>query len=210
MPWNADIYLTQVALKSLHYDVGPLDGLKGPKTAGAKSAWLELRLKPISQSTAPESDFHSMVAYYGQPGDESNLGTIIFPYSMRLAWDKSVEVTKSRCHTRVIAPLLAALTELLDTYGIEWIKEHGLDLYGGIYNNRNSRGGKTKSKHAWGAAIDLNPATNGNRTKWQADKIGQPGYGDMPLEAVVIFERYGFKSAGRAWGRDAMHFQFTT
>lgn len=212
MPWNSTIYLEQVALKSLHYDVGALDGLAGPKTAGAKSEWLADRSKletPITPNSPPDDDYHSMVAYYGQPGDESKLGVIEFPYPMKLAWDKSITVTTSRCHTRVIAPLLSVLTELLGTYGLEWIKEHGLDLYGGIYNNRNTRGGATKSKHSWGAAIDLNPSTNGNKTPWNADKIGKNGYGDMPLEAVVVFERHGFKSGGRAWGRDAMHFQFT-
>ena len=213
MPWNADTYLKQVALKSLQYDVGPLDGLTGPKTSKAKSDWLYCRDKTalqVSPTSPPEDDYHSMVAYYGQPGDESKLGKIVFPYPMRLAWDKSITVNgSSQCHTRMIAPLLAALTELLDTYGIEWIKEHGLDLYGGIYKNRNTRGGVTKSKHAWGAAIDLNPSTNGNKTPWRADKIGQKGYADMPLEAIVIFERHGFKSGGRAWTRDAMHFQFT-
>ena len=209
MPWNANVYLEQVALVSLGYEVGPLDGLSGPKTSGAKSKWLASRSKPVGDTSPPDDDYHSMVAYYGQPGDESSLGKIVFPYPMRLAWDKSITVNSSRCHTRVVAPLLAVLTELLETYGIEWIKEHGLDIYGGIYNNRNTRGGATKSKHAWGAAIDLNPSTNGNKTPWKADKIGQKGYADMPLEAIVIFERHGFKSGGRAWARDAMHFQLT-
>jgi hypothetical protein len=212
MPWNATTYLEQVALKSLHYDVGPTDGLMGPKTSRAKSEWLADRSKletPITPNLPPHDDYHSMVAYYGNPGDESKLGKIVFPYPMRLAWDKSIIVTNSRCHTRVIAPLLAVLTELLETYGIDWIKEHGLDLYGGIYNDRNTRGGSTKSKHSWGAAIDLNPSTNGNKTKWSADKIGHKGYANMPLEAIIIFERHGFKSGARAWGRDAMHFQFT-
>ena len=209
MPWNASTYLEQVALKSLGYEVGTLDGITGPKTSGAKSKWLSSRSKSVGVNSPPDSDYHSMVAYYGQPGDESKLGKIVFPYPMKLAWDKSITVNSSRCHTRMVAPLLTALTELLSTYGIEWIKEHGLDLYGGIYNNRNTRGGVTKSKHSWGAAIDLNPSANGNKTTWKADKIGQRGYADMPLEAIVIFERHGFKSGGRAWGRDAMHFQFT-
>jgi len=212
MSWNSTTYLEQVALKSLHYDVGPVDGLAGPKTAGAKSAWLADRSKlenPITPNSPPHDDYHSMVAYYGNPGDESKLGKIVFPYVMRLAWDKSIKVNDSRCHTRMIAPLLSVLTELLETYGVDWIKEQGLDLYGGIYNDRNTRGGATKSKHSWGAAIDLNPSTNGNSTKWASDKIGHKGYADMPLEAIVIFERHGFKSGGRAWGRDAMHFQFT-
>ena len=214
MSWDADTYLIQVALKGLGYDtVGTLDGLMGAKTANAKADWLADRaegLKPLTPNSPPASDYHSMEAYYGQPGNEAALAKIIFPYPMRLSWDKSVEVTSSRCHAKVVAPLLSALNELLETYGIDWIRKHGLDLFGGIYNDRNSRGGKTKSKHAWGAAIDLNPASNGNHTKWKADKIGQKGYANMPLEAIVIFERHGFKSGGRAWGRDAMHFQFTT
>lgn len=203
----------QCGLNALHYSFGELDGVMGPRTARAKAQFLANRatdLNLIAPPEPPASDYSSMVNYYGKPGDESQLVSFKFPYPMVLAWDKSVKVTKSRCHKRIEKPLVAALQELLDTYGLEWIKAHGLDLFGGIYNNRNARGGRTKSKHAWGAAIDLNPATNGNKTKWREDKIGQPGFADMPLEAIVIFERHGFKAAARAWGRDAMHMQFTT
>jgi hypothetical protein len=31
----------------------------------------------------------------------------------------------------------------------------------------------------------------------------------MPVEAVEVFERAGWKSGARAWGKDAMHFQAT-
>lgn len=213
MPWDVDIYLAQVGLKELGYAVGELDGIHGPKFTRCKAKLLTEMSKvrsSVKHDTPPASDYRSMVKYYGKPGDESALTRINFPYPMRLAWDTSVKVTRSRCHTRILQPLLAALQELLDTYGIDWIKRHGLDLFGGIYNNRNTRGGRTKSKHAYGAAIDLNPSANGNRTPWKAEMIGKRGYGNMPLEAIIIFERHGFKSAARAWGRDAMHFEYST
>jgi hypothetical protein len=210
MSWNATTYLEQVALKSMGYEVGAIDGISGPKTFEAKSDWMDDRNGESKPNQPPSSDYRSMIDYYGVPGDESELVRIDFPYEMKLAWDKSVKVTRSRCHSRIAKPLLAALNDLLETYGIEWIKKHGLDLYGGIYNNRNARGGSTKSKHAWGAAIDLNPSDNGNRTKWRLGEIGQDGFATMPIEAIEAFEAHGFKSGARAWGRDAMHFQFTT
>ena len=209
MSWNATTYLEQVALASMGYGLGALDGISGPKTTAAKSHWLNDRRGKGESSYPPASDYASMVDYYGKPGDEFELVTFEFPYDMKLAWDKSVTVTRSRCHRLIERPLLAALNELLNTYGIEWITKHGLDLFGGIYNDRNARGGSTKSKHAWGAAIDLNPSDNGNRTKWMQDEIGEKGFATMPIEAIEVFESHGFKSGARAWGRDAMHFQFT-
>tara|TARA_R110002012_G_scaffold4440_1_gene20510 strand:+ start:588 stop:1325 length:738 start_codon:yes stop_codon:yes gene_type:complete len=185
------------------------DGIDGQKTKKAKSSWLASRFSDNKPTSPPKSDYQSMVDYYGQPGDESALVEITFPYPMRLAWDTSVKVTRTRCHALIVKPLLAALQEILDVHGILWVQDHKLDLYGGCYNNRNTRGGQSKSKHAWGAAIDLNPTENGNHTPWQVDKIGVRGFATMPVEAIEIFEKHGFKSGGRSWTRDAMHFQFT-
>ncbi len=158
---------------------------------------------------APKPDQASMVAYYGEPGDESKLTTFDPPYPMFLAWDTDTPVTKIRCHAKIATPLELSLTEIRDVLGLEYIDAHDLDLYGGCYNYRNSRNSTNLSTHAYGAAIDLNPDDNANRTPWHKDKIDHEGYASMPLEVIEIFEKYGFKSGARAWGRDAMHFQFT-
>ena len=163
----------------------------------------------ISGDGPPRTGSDSLRAFFGEPGDVDNLVYINFPYRMVLAWDKNKKVTRTRVHKKVAGPMLAALTELVDTYGEEWIQTHNLHLFGGVFNNRSVRGGKTTSTHAWGAAIDLNPDENRNQQPWTPDKIGQVGFGNMPIEAVRIFEKHGFKHGGRAWGRDAMHFQYT-
>jgi len=152
----------------------------------------------------PNEDYASMVAYYGAPGDESNLVRFSMPYPMRLYTRKApANMSSHRCHRKVKDSLEAVLEDLLNTFGLPWITEHGLDVFGGVYNNRSKRGSRSRSKHAWGVAIDLNPAENGLRTPW-------PGQATMPIEAIEIFEKHGWKSLARVIGRDAMHFEATS
>ena len=168
--------------------------------------------KPVkrSRSKPPSPDTDSMVAYYGRAGNEANLVRIPTPYRMVLSWDKRRVVTTLRCHQKIAKPLTGALTQIAAEFTQTQIEAMGLHLYAGIFNDRSVRGGRSKSKHAWGAAIDLNPEDNGNRTPWREDRISQPGYASMPVRIIEIFEEWGFKSGARAWGRDAMHFQYTT
>lgn len=158
----------------------------------------------------PTTGYDAMVDFYGLPGTESNLVRVEFPYKMRLySRAAPLTVTGHRAHRKCAESLRTILEDLLAHYGEDGLKEHGLDVFGGIYNDRNTRGGNTKSKHAWGVAIDLNPAENRNRQRWASDKVGQSGWANMPIKAVELFEKHGWKSGGRAWGRDAMHFQAT-
>lgn len=180
------------------------DGWPGDKTWAAIQSRLKIVPVKPANSDFPNEDFRSMVDYYGQPGDESNLVMVDFPYPMRLYTRSApATVTRHRAHKKVAASLKAVLQDLLDTYGIDWIREHGLDVFGGIYNNRSKRGSRSKSKHAWGVAIDLNPSENGLRTPW-------PSRAKMPEEAIEIFEKHGWKSLARVIGRDAMHFEATS
>ena len=198
----------------------PTDGWPGNQFLGE----LERRLGILVETPAPKPpdqaakqfgafpapDYASMVRFYGRPGDESNLIRIRFPYRMRLySRDAPATVTGHRVHRKCAATLLEVLTDLLETHGHEWIVKHGLDVFGGIYNDRSVRNGRAKSKHAWGAAIDLNPAENQNRQRWSARNIGKPGWANMPLAAIRTFKRHGWKSLGETIGRDAMHFQAT-
>ena len=64
------------------------------------------------------------------------------------------------------------------------------------YLNRNVRGGRTKSNHAFGIAIDINALAN---------PLGTTG--DMPMEVVAQWEAEG-GGWGGAWSRpDPMHFE---
>ena len=180
------------------------DGWPGDRTWDAIQKKLGIDIPTATDSGFPNEDYSSMVSFYGQPGDESNLVRVAFPYPMRLyTRDAPANVTGHSCHKKVAKSLAAVLTEILETYGIDWIRKQGLDVFGGIYNNRPTRGGKSKSKHAWGVAIDLNPAENGLKTSW-------PAKASMPVEAVEIFEKHGWKSLARVIGRDAMHFEATS
>lgn len=147
----------------------------------------------------PTSDRKSVEAFFGQPGDESNLVSFDFPYPMFYG-DK--QVTKSRCHRLVKDSLLRILNNIGLLYGGHRdIREEAED-YGGIYNFRAKRGGKSLSLHSWGIAIDLDADDNSFRSSW-------PMQADMPLEIMEEFAKEGWTAAGAFWGYDAMHFQAT-
>lgn len=145
-----------------------------------------------------------IIAKYGKPGDPSKLRTILLPYPMKLAWDSHVTVTKIQCHTLVADRLLTTFEEILEAEGPERIKALGIDLYGGCVNVRLQRGSSTKwSRHAWGVAIDLDPARNALKTIWKKAQFSKPEYAAM----VDAFYRNGFFNLGKEKNFDAMHFE---
>ena len=151
------------------------------------------------QNSWPSPDQVSLRKFYGEPGDESNLVTIAFPYPM---FYDGQRVTKTRVHKKCADSLLRVLTSIRDLLPANPdIKDEAED-YGGCFNDRNKRGGSTKSLHAFGAAIDLDADDNTFRDSW-------PIKADMPLEIMEAFAREGWLAAGAFWGYDAMHFQAT-
>jgi hypothetical protein len=143
-----------------------------------------------------------IIAKYGEPGDK-HLVTLILPYPMRIAWDTKFTVKTVKCHNKIAANLMFVFQDLLDHYGIEKIKELGIDLFGGIYNYRKMRGGSDWSRHAWGIAIDLDPARNGLKVKKPKAQFSKDEYKPM----IDIFYKYGFLSYGREKNYDWMHFE---
>lgn len=173
------------------------DGFWGPKSQARCRDYLR-QLMP-SVNPWPNSDQASLRAFYGSPGDESNLVTFNFPYPI---YYEGRTVTKGRCHSKVKDSLLRILTAIGARHaGNREVMEEAED-YGGIFNFRLKRGGSTYSVHAWGAAIDLDADDNAFRDSW-------PMRADMPLEIMEEFSREGWLSAGAFWGYDAMHFQAT-
>lgn len=158
-----------------------------------------------------QSDTAAMNKLYGNPdanGDGAAdpawaakwLTTIVPPYRMVLAWDKKAVVKKITVNKGCAAELLAALTGIRDLYGTQSaIEAAGMHLFGGVFNFRLKRGGKTLSTHARACGIDLNPDAN-----------GQGSAGNMPPSVVAIFEAQGATWGGRWSGKskDPMHFQF--
>ena len=141
---------------------------------------------------------------FGQPNEQGTyLTTIQLPYPMRIAWDTKTTVNRMRCHKDVAQNFQNVFKELLDHYGLEKIRELGIDLFGGCFNFRKMRGGSSYSKHAWGIAIDLDPARNKLKQTSQTARFARPEYAKM----IEIFEKNGFISLGKAKNFDWMHFE---
>lgn len=148
--------------------------------------------------------------YYGDPDPDGDMvfdpdwiadHTTVYtlPMPLRLSWDfSSRSATRIRAHNYVGEAMLEALAEIRDYQGPEWLCEQDLDLFGGCYNPRLTRGGTKLSTHSWGIAIDLNP---------HRGPMGQSG--DMPDFIVQAFTKRGFEWGGD-WPMpycDGMHFQ---
>jgi hypothetical protein len=106
------------------------------------------------------------------------------------------------CHRTVLAALRAALGEV-EAAGLAGAIDVGDSRrYGGCFGGRELRtysgtSGRNLSRHSWGAAIDLNPSTNGfGRTP------------RMDPRVVEIFRRHGFAWGGSFTIPDGMHFEF--
>ena len=146
-----------------------------------------------------------VIKKYGTPNETGAgyLVTIKLPYPMRIAWDTDSSVSTMRCHRLVADKLLAVFNDLLSHYGYDKIKELGIDLYGGCFNYRRMRNGSAWSMHAWGVAIDLDPARNTMKETKRTARFARPEYKPM----IDIFYKHGFISLGREKDFDWMHFE---
>lgn len=174
-----------------------VDGFWGPKSQAACRAYLR-SLMP-NPNPWPGTSQAELRAFYGTPGDESNLISIEFPY--RMLYDGRA-VTKTRVHKKCAASLLRVLNAIAGRFNdAPDIVDEASD-YGGCFNFRPKRGGTSWSLHAWGAAIDLDADDNTYKNSW-------PMQSDMPLEIMEEFAKEGWKSGGAWWGYDSMHFEAT-
>lgn len=123
------------------------------------------------------------------------LDTVALPGEIPLGWDLTKRVSRIRCH-RLVASAMRAAFESIKAADL-WPK---LRTFDGCFAFRPQRGSSGKlSLHAFGAAIDLNAATN---------PLGESG--DMDPGIVQCFEAVGFTWGGR-WARvDGMHFQLAS
>jgi hypothetical protein len=109
-------------------------------------------------------------------------------------------IGRLRCHRLVIPYLRGALREI-EAAGLDGLIDlDDTQAAGGCFNARLMRGGDrgfALSRHAWGAAVDLNPTSN-------------PYGGEVVLPESVgnILRRWGF-SWGAGWlVPDGMHFEW--
>lgn len=190
--------MTPDEIKRMQRKIGVVDdGFWGPKSQATCRAYLR-SLMP-TPNPWPDSDQASLRAFYGEPGDESQLVTFSPPFEV--FYDGKL-VRSIRCHKRVAASLARVFENIQHRMpNCPGIADEAQD-YAGCFNFRLKRGGSTYSLHAWGAAIDLDADDNTFRDTW-------PVKADMPLEIMEAFAREGWLSAGAFWGYDAMHFQAT-
>lgn len=135
--------------------------------------------------------------------EKNNLTSITPPFRMKIAWGDKREIRGVRIHKKCAPSLKEILERTFDLYGRDQaaIEKVGLHWYGGAYNYRLARGSLRLSTHSYGAAIDLNPASNPLGRAWV------PRQGMIDLRVVDIFEEAGWVWGGR-WSRpDCQHFQ---
>lgn len=190
--------MTTAEIKAMQAVVGTVpDGFWGPKSIAA--CQFHLRKLMPDPNPWPASDQVSLRKFYGDPGDESNLVTIEFPYEIK--YDGRI-VTRTRVHKKCAESLLRVLTAIRHRMeAVPDIVDEATD-YCGVFNFRPKRVGTSWSLHAWGAAIDLDADDNTFLDHW-------PMKADMPLAIIEEFAREGWTSAAAFWGYDAMHFQAT-
>lgn len=143
---------------------------------------------------------------FGTPTQQglNYLAKLDLPYPMRLAWDLDTEIKRISCNKEIVEPLRKVFAEILEYYGIEKIKSLGIDLFGGCFNYRQMRGGRSWSVHAWGLAIDLDPSRNQLKETSKTARFARPEYKPM----IDIFYKNGFINLGIEKNYDWMHFQW--
>jgi hypothetical protein len=176
-----------------------VDGIIGKRTLSRLEAYGGYKA-PMSY---PKGDQKGLISFYGDPNTiEQKLVMFNIPYKMKLAWDTNVNVNSTRVHPLCLPAFKRAFTDILEEYGRSEIRRLGLDLFGGVYNKRVKRGGSTWSTHAFGCAIDIDPAHNKFRSSWSNARFSKPEYKAF----LEIMKRAGFKHLKTF---DAMHFELT-
>lgn len=127
---------------------------------------------------------------------QNYLATAQLPFPLALSWNLNIKVSKIVCHKLMVEPFEGVFAEIV-AQGLNI----ALATYGGCFAFRQQRTGIRLSTHAWGIAIDLNPATNEQGTS-----------GNMHSGIITVFRNAGFKWGGDWPGKrcDPMHFQFCT
>lgn len=185
------------------YDVGQIDGYWGPQT---DSAWLAHKGSLPTVVTAdewPTTDYDDLVYKYGLPG--TNQARVTSPYPLYIAWDTSKSIRSFQCHEVIVEPSRLSMQEVLDYYGPRKVRELRLDMFGGCFNIRHTRGGTRPSTHSWGISIDWDPARN--RLNWGSDRAAFARDEYKPWHE--IWESHGFLNMGKVKNYDWMHHRFS-
>lgn len=174
------------------------DGVMGPNTLGAICKALGIS-EPVQWPL--QSEVRRGNSMFGKPGDESNLVSIVPPYTL---YYEGKALRSIRVHRAIASHVQDALREVLEHYGAEKIHALGFDRYSGSYNYRSTAAGRSLSMHAWGIALDFAAESNAYATKAPRASLSAPACAKW----WEIWESHGAVSLGRARDYDWMHLQF--
>ena len=126
-----------------------------------------------------------------------NISVFPLPFPLYLSWEPRKQITRFQAHRLAGAKIVAALARVGAAQGIDYLREHQLDRWGGCFNFRLIRGGSSLSNHSWGTAVDYCPDLG--RLGSAEDAASYPRF------IVDAFAAQGFVWGG-TWDRpDAMH-----
>jgi hypothetical protein len=145
-----------------------------------------IKIKPVLYS--------EITTLFGPPGDQTEYIKTPFPFTMYLNANKSLPCINFYGNKHIAYSAVDAFKEILNLYGIDYIRANGLDNYGGCYNLRKSRVSDEMSDHAWAMAIDYLP---------HLGKLGETP--EIPGEIVDIFKKRNFIWGGDWDYPDGMH-----
>lgn len=201
-------------IAALQSDLGlRVDGKRGPVTTGAilqaaDSGRLAVTSMPAEVAPSRPSAWPARAdveAFFGPAGGPAcTAGSVDLPFALVIAWDPTQRITRLSCHKLVAAPLTRIYAASAAHYGEARFRALRLDQWGGCYNFRQTRGGTRLSTHAWGIAVDTDPARNGLRDGRDKATLDGPEYDAW----WRIWEAEGAISLGRARNFDWMHAQF--
>jgi hypothetical protein len=166
----------------------PERDVDGPEPAAATGRDLWPRQAQVEQLFGPVGQHQTMLE---------------LPFTMRIAWDKRALVHRFSIHEKAHDSASRCFDRIADAYTPEQRTETGIELFGGCLNVRPMTGGKRWSMHAYGLAIDFDPARNGFTTKRAQARLAKPDCETF----WRIWEDAGWTSLGRSRDLDWMHIQ---
>jgi len=107
---------------------------------------------------------------------------------------------RNNCHKVVVTAIQGALSEIKAKGLQRHVDVANANRYGGCFVSRYNRMAGTfgaPSRHAYGAALDINTTQN---YQWAVPK--------MNCDVVRIFRKWGFAWGGNFWPSDGMHFEY--
>ena len=169
----------------------------------------------------PSPNQPSLTRFYGRPWkmlndnkmvvdrawEAANISRVRVPFALYMGDSRILNIA---VHKR----LVDSVKEILNDFATEFTEKEraffGLDQYGGGFNFRPKRGAvgssiENLSLHAYGAALDFSPLLN------PLGKAYNPAEKMMPIEAIEIFKKRGWKWGGEFKHRpDCQHFEGTS